>query len=134
MSKYEDVVKQDTPRLIVKFRLDSEGRDQYEWGTAGSAIPLLHIIGAIIKTQNEMFDYAGWELEVREKTCPNQELVIAWLNNTFSWFMHRDTPMYGMLGMLNMIRATLEDTIKARQHAAQQMILAPKSVIEVVGK
>lgn len=126
MSKYADIVKQDTPRIVIKFKFDDEGKDQYEWGNVGT-IPVMAMIGAIVKTQIELVSIETDRLGLYNKLCPEQMLVIAWDrdNNTFHWFMHKDTPKYGILGMLDLIRATLVDSIRMRQAAQQPTILDP---------
>lgn len=126
MSKYSEVVKEDTPRLIVKFRIHEDGKDDYEWGVIGQ-IPLLQLVGAVLDVQAEMCESVGWQLEVKGKTCPDQQLVIVYDKSLFSWFVHRDYPKYGMLGMLDIIRATLVDTIRATQ--AQQQQAQPRLIV-----
>jgi hypothetical protein len=130
MSKFTDTVKEDTPRLVVRFKINDDNKDMYDWYIHG-AIPFIHLIGAIVKVQGILSTTLGWELDVKELTCPEQELVIAHTItdkfNEFNWFIHRDFPRYGMIGMLDLIRVTLVDTIRMKQanQRGHQPILGP---------
>src|SRR4051812_1016324 len=114
MTKFTNVIKEDTPRLVVNFKVDDIGKEQYEWGIHGN-IPLLSVIGAIVKVEVELASLEIMRLGILDKFCNDRMLLIAFVDNTFHWFLHKDTPKYGMLGMLEMIRATLIDTTRARQ-------------------
>lgn len=124
MSKFTEIVKEDTPRIIIKFEFDEQGRDQYEWGNIGN-IPLMSLIGGIVNVQVELSDISLDRLVIHDKICPDQMLVITWDKDTkdFDWFVHRNVPKYGMLGMLDLIRATMVDSIRARQSTIQQPTL-----------
>ncbi len=50
--KYSDL-KQDTPRLVIMFQRGPNGEEGFQWGMEPpqGAIPLLTLIGAIIRVQ-----------------------------------------------------------------------------------
>lgn len=122
MSKFEDVVTEDTPRLIVQHHCESgTNEEQYQWGIVGS-IPILNLIGTIVRIQTELV------CQFHEpEQCPEMALVIAWHGDkrTVTWFIHPDIPIDSIVGMLDTIKATITATHKARQMAAQQVILGP---------
>lgn len=139
MHRFSDTVKQDTPRLVVLFKRGVSGDkrgvsgEQFQWGMVGT-IPLLSLIGAINEVQGKLTSCERWEpYEWLNKDCPQEALVITWNrdrddfvgSSPFDWFLHRDTPIYSMIGMMETIKATLTDTNRARQAAAQHMILGP---------
>lgn len=121
-TRFKDIVKSDTPILVVNFKVNDEGREDYEWGVKGN-IPLLPLIGYVVKVLNEYASTDIQRLYLFDKICKPQALVIAYVDKEFHWFLHKDTPKYGMLGMLKMIETTLVGTTMARSTANQQRIL-----------
>src|SRR5882724_8560707 len=134
MSKYEDVVKQDTPRLVVLFD-GSDGKEKFSWGVVGKA-PVTSLIGAVVAAQAELalrqFTTAPqWQLDKRD--CPESAFVIAYVDqthgpntNTFPWFVHKDIPAHSLLGMLEVVKAILVNAQMGQMVAAQQTgLVAP---------
>lgn len=134
--KFSILVKQDTPRLVVMHGYTKDGADSFQWGVVGQ-LPALEIIGAIVRVQGELQFRA-------EETCPEPALCIAWpLPGVVRWFlgkarrMERDPitgvmverlgpiPIHPLIGMLEVIKATIGTTFAARQMAAQQLARPP---------
>lgn len=97
MEKFEDLVKQDTPRLVVMFKLEN-GAEMFGWGMVGE-IPRLTTIGAIVRVQSELYFKAG-------KYCPGPALVIAYnpIAKSINWFINPDIPIDPLAGMLETIK------------------------------
>lgn len=117
MSKFEDNVKQDTPRLVVLFKRDGKN-ETFNWGIVG-AIPMLSLAGAVIHVQSELFSSAGEE-------CPEPALVITWddAQRVFDWYVHPSVPVEPLVGMLELIKNGIISQI-AKQPVLQQSILGP---------
>lgn len=122
----DKLIEANAPRVIVRFRKVGD-QVEYEWGTAGGAVPLIEIIGAVGITQIEILDPTRRQLQ----QCPEPGLLIVWNkdDDKFYWFIHPTVPLYSMWGMLEMIKATLVGTSVARQAASQQVPMAGKPVI-----
>ncbi len=116
MSKFAETVKQDTPRLVVLFT-NVSGRETYQWGVVGE-IPILSLIGAIIRVQTEMFINVGEE-------CPEPALVITHIDHTFDWYIHSSIPVESMVGMLETVKQAVLAAQIARQASQNQVILGP---------
>lgn len=118
MSYFYEKVKQDTPRLVVEFKIEG-GKELFQWGIVGQ-IPLLTVIGAVDRAQSGLHT-------ATLKECPERGLVIAYdpESRTFETFAHPDTPIESMIGMLEAIKETLVSTHMARAAANQQFILGP---------
>lgn len=119
-SKFNEIVKQDTPRLVISYK-SINNQDTFQWGVLGH-VPVLTLIGAITRVQAEYFFTAH--------PCPESALVIAWSNgfssSSIDWFIHEDIPQVPVMGMLEVVKATIVNTHVARQAAAQQVrILGP---------
>ncbi len=109
--KFSDI-KQDTPRLVVRFQ--RRGKEQlFEWGVVG-AVPLLTLIGAVGRVQGELAFKAGEE-------CPDSALCVAFFEGGSAWFVHQDIPTDALLGMLEVIKATLVAT-QAAQNAGAKLV------------
>lgn len=123
MANYYEAVSADTPRLELRFRIDEQGREQFEWGMQGG-MPILSLISAIINVQHQLQTMPSWAWTVKHD-CPEQKVVLAWNTQTrsFDWFAHKDTPRDAVIGMLEMIKATIVAGNVARQMASQQLIL-----------
>lgn len=115
MSKFDETVRQDTPRLVVTFQRQGD-KELYQWGVVG-AIPVLSLIGVIVRVQAELAFRSPDE-------CPEMALVITWDEGThkFSWFVHQDIPVDSLVGMLETIKATIVATHVARVAASQQVV------------
>ena len=122
MSRFNDVVRADTPRLVVMYRRDERGQEQFQWGMVGS-MPLMTLIGYIVRVQGEMC--LAEPSDGRE--CPQPALVVAWdaPSGGFEWFVSPDMPTDATVGMLETGKVTLLGTHLARQAANQQVILGP---------
>lgn len=125
MSSYHVTVDDSTPRLEVRFNVDERGRDTYEWGMK-PPFPVLNLLSAIVRLQHELQTNPGWAWQINNG-CPEKKIVLAWIEGQkkFYWFAHQDTPVDGMVGMLEMIKQTIVATQVARRTASQQMILGP---------
>lgn len=124
MSKFKDKVKDDTPRLEVKYRL-MEGKDEYEWGIVPS-VPMLSLIGGIGHAQMNLHTCQGQINE--EYRCPAPSFVLAWSEESkkFDLFVHPSIPMDSLCGMLETIKSAVVLSLAARRVAAQgQIILGP---------
>ncbi len=121
MSKFTDTVNQDTPRLVVMFNLDN-GKEQFQWGMVGG-IPMLTLVGCITRVQAGLVDWTDSLYSQVPEECDQQALVITWdsLTKKCDWFVHPDTPVDSMIGMLETIKMTILATMQARQAAAQQV-------------
>lgn len=118
MSKFEELVKQDTPRLVVMFKLENE-KEMFQWGVVGK-MPLLSLIGFMSRIQGDVAYGSGI-------ACPQSALVITWdeKRHSFSWYLHPDIPVDSLVGMMEAIKQTLVSSQMARQAASQQIILGP---------
>lgn len=122
MSQFEKVVVEpNAPRLVIEFRYDANGVEQFNFGVVGQ-IPLLSLIGAITCVQSELFFRSG-------NDCPMQALVIAYdpVNHEFEWFKHPDTPLEPIAGMLEVMKNGLVTAHIARMTAQQQTRIRPYS-------
>ena len=119
MSTFTDTVQQDTPRLVVEYKREGK-KDLFTWGVVG-AIPLVKLVGCIVRVQAKIVG-DSWIDE-----CEPLALVIAWDDRAenFDVFCHPGIPEDSLVGMLEVVKATLLATHAARQAGAQQMILGP---------
>lgn len=115
MNKFSDVVKNDTPRMVVMFQRDG-ANERFQWGLVGS-LPLLSLIGYIGRVQSGLT--SGNYL----RDCPESALVIAWdpSNKSFYWFVHPEIPTDSLCGMLEAIKAVLVGTQMVQQSANQKV-------------
>jgi hypothetical protein len=116
VSSFTETVKPDTPRLVVTYHRDERAQERFQWGVVGE-IPILALLGAIARAQDGLLNH------VPDGECPERALVIAWnaLHGECAWFVHPDVPVLPLVGMLGLVRATIEATHMARQAAAQQV-------------
>lgn len=109
IKKFEEVVTQDTPRLVVMFKVEN-GAEVFGWGMAGSQqIPRLTAIGAITRVQSEVYFKAP-------KECPAPALVIIYdpVTKKTDWFIHPSIPVDPLVGMLEAIKAKILSTQQPR--------------------
>lgn len=113
--KLQDVLTNDTPRLVIMYKKDENGNDNYQWGVVNS-IPVLSLIGLITRVQSELVE--------TDNFCDELALVIVWdpVNNFGSYYIHPNIPVDSMLGMLETIKAMLVNSRLAQHAAAQQMV------------
>lgn len=121
MDTFADI-KQDTPRLVVMFKVE-DGREMFQWGIHGN-IPVMSLVGCIVRVQSEL---PLLEPGDERYNCPEQAVVIAWDNKDreFAWFVHKDTPLDPMLGMLETVKGMIISANAAQKIASQQILLGP---------
>ncbi len=114
MSKFTETVKQDTPRLVVKFDRSDKGEERFSWGMLGK-IPTLGVIGFLHRVQGDITFR-------NPEHCDEQALVIAWdeEKKKFSWFLNRKLPVDALIGMLETIKQSLVNVQMQSMMAAQQ--------------
>lgn len=104
MSLFTDAIASNPPRLVVMFRRDESGQEQYQWGVVGN-IPILSLIGYLGKVENDLT--AGTWIP----DCDNEQpaLVVVWdqSDNSLSHYVHPDIPAWGLAGMVEVIRQIL---------------------------
>lgn len=102
MNRFTEVVKQDTPRLVVTFSREGD-TEKFGWGVVGQ-VPVMTLIGAINDVQACLIGYHS-DME----RCDQSTLVVAWdaVNSNFEWFVHQDIPVHSLVGMLEIVKATL---------------------------
>jgi hypothetical protein len=115
--RFHDVVKQDTPRLVVQFSRPAPGKEGFQWGIVGQ-FPVLSMVGYLSYVQRAVVEDDGFDRE-----CPESALVIAWdaATNRFDYFVHPDIPEYSLAGMLEVIKAALVDS-QLVQHVRNQQV------------
>ncbi len=118
-SRFEEMVKDDTPRLMIRFDPDVT-KEKYEWAVQGD-MPLLPLVGAIIKTQLELFNIPKYQMFLYGNICPEPMLIIAYDKETkrFNWFIHDDASNFGMVGMLEIVKTKLLQVANSRQQSIQ---------------
>ena len=121
MSNFAELLQTNPPRLVIKFRYAGDGSEQFEWGIEGK-MPLLSIIGKLLEVQHCLWA----DPHDDEYDCPEQAVVIMWdaSTSTFRWFIHKDTPVDAMNGMLETVKMALMQA-RAVQHAAAQRMQSP---------
>lgn len=137
MRKFEDAVREETPRLVLLYNRDPKtGQDQFQWGIVGQ-IPLLSLLGGIARVQSELFFRAA-------APCPVSAFVLAWdaEKRAFDWFVGsfpmpskgydgEDTtvetpiPLEPVCGMLETIKGAIVTGLAARRFSNQQLVLGP---------
>lgn len=130
MSKFNDVIVQDTPRLVVKFGMAPNGSERFEWGIVNSEkMPPFSLVEMISRVQNKLRDSTFYSLVGQpDMLCPEPALVIAYVQteapSRFEWFVHETVPLIATCGMLEMIKVSIIGGSMARQMPKQQILLA----------
>lgn len=121
MTAFADL-KQDTPRLVVMFKLEGD-RELFQWGIVGN-MPIMSLIGHIVRVQAEL---PLIEPGDARHDCPEQAMVLAWdaERRKFDWFVHRDAPVDPLMGMLETIKTGIIGAQSAQREASQQFVLGP---------
>lgn len=102
MSNFTDSVKQNTPRLVVQYHPNPDGKGEgFEWGIS-SGIPMPALLGHITRAQLEMTNGSA-----EDHDCPQPAFVVAWNGEKFDWWVYRSIPVDSIVGMLEIIKATL---------------------------
>lgn len=120
MSTFEQCIKQDTPRLVVMYKRDEDGKgENFQWGiTPGMPMPAL--LGYISRVQVDIIN----QLAEAHNECPQLALVIAWNGeDTFAWWIHRDIPADSIVGMLEVVKSTLINGKMGQVTASQRVQL-----------
>lgn len=114
--KFYDIVKNETPRVVVMFRRDGD-KELFQWGMVGG-VPILALVGQIVRVQAELAFR-------KPEECPESALVIAYIaeSRKFDWFVHPDIPVESLVGMLETIKVMILDSHMAKQIGAQKVQL-----------
>lgn len=127
MTRYTDNVKPDTPRLIVRYKVE-DNKEMFEWGHIG-AIPVLNLICQIIQIQNRLSYSLMWltkrTLESEQRNCPEQALIVTYNpdDKEFDWYINDKIPFGPIVGYLEMVKLAMITTPVAARAAAQHIIL-----------
>ena len=106
MRRFADIVKQDTPRLVVEGTWDVNGsEEQYRWGIVGK-MSILPLISCLISIQSGLSSTFGGEID-RFGSCDQRALVVVWTGKRFEVFLHPDIPTASLVGMLEVIKIRL---------------------------
>lgn len=121
VSSFSDVMQSNPPRLVVLYQRANDGTDHFQWGIVGS-LPVLGLIASVCRAQYELLE----EKYIPECEGETPALVITWdvVDKFSSFWLHTDVPTEPLLGMLEVIKATLV-TGRLGQQAAAQRILGP---------
>lgn len=117
VSRFTKLMEGNPPRLMVRHRKDESGQDQFEWGITGG-MPVLDLIGFLAKFQRV-------EGTIQDEV---RALVIIWIPemNDFEWFIHRNMPENGTLGVVESIKSLLIDSRNAQAVTSKRVeILGP---------
>ena len=98
--KLEDVVQQDTPRLVVEY-----DDNRLKWGIVGN-IPFLPLVGYLARVQSDLFFRTP-------KTCVPSALIVVYDGKDFDYFLHPTIPINSLVGMLEAIKSALLQAIQA---------------------
>ena len=123
MSDFAEVMQHNPPRLVVLFRRDANGAEQFQWGVVGN-IPVLTLIGDITRLQAQLVA-DEWIPECEQMAC-----VVAWdsADKSLSHYKHPDIPTDPLVGMLETIKHMLVNSRLGQHSAAQKVnILGPDS-------
>lgn len=96
--------------MVVSYQRIS-GTDGFNWGVVGN-IPMLVLVGAVARVQA-----ADITRPDDDHVCPEPALVITWDRdtNTTHWYAHPNLPIDSLMGMLEIIKATLVANLIAQQ-------------------
>lgn len=111
-------IKQDTPHLVVMFRVGPDGGEQFQWGVVGK-FRVMSAIGHIARVQSELIN-----LSHEARDCPQLAFVMT-LGEEFDWWVHRDIPVDPLVGMLETIKAAFVGGTHAQRSASDRVILGP---------
>ncbi len=119
MTTFAEAMATNPPRLVILFQRGGDGAEHFQWGTE-KVMPALSLIGAIIRVQAEL---PLLEPGDERHDCNPSALVLAWdaTTRTVQWFVNKDIPIEPLVGMLEVIKASLVGSRLAQHAAAQQM-------------
>lgn len=129
MTRFEEVMVGDPPRLFIVTRKDEQGKLVFGWGLTGQGgIPHLNLLGALVRCQADL----GYSRKEPCHACPAPVFVIVWCAETeeCEWFVHDDIPTESLLGMIELVKHMVSLPLlqqQAEQQAAQrrQGLLGP---------
>jgi hypothetical protein len=121
----EELVKANAPRLVVMFKRQEDGSEQFQWGMSGK-MPLLTLVGCVINAQYSLIHSQDSSREIQE--CGENAFVIAFDPDSTQviYFCHKDIPTTPLVGMLETIKTALINS-RVGQHMVNQQtpILGP---------
>lgn len=120
MNNFAKVMESNPPRLVVLFQRGEDGSERFQWGIVGG-IPVLTLVGCLSRVIGELPLIEPCDLR---RDCPESALVITWHEGRCEWFVHRDTPIDPLVGMLETIQFAIIGG-GAAQRAAAQRVLGP---------
>jgi hypothetical protein len=103
-------LKQDTPRLVVMYkRGEDTASENFQWGIM-PGLPMPALLGFIERVQRDLVTHGR-----HGGDCPESTFVIAWFEklpdcnmaSSFEWWVHHDVPVDSIVGMLEVVKATL---------------------------
>lgn len=117
---FQELMAVNAPRLVVLHRRGGDGTDHFQWGVVGN-IPILTLIGYLIKVQNELVAD-----DVYMPECDQAALVIVWdeEHNELAHYKHASIPNEPLAGMLEVIKTALTMS-RVAQHSAAQKVQPP---------
>lgn len=120
MSKFEDNVHQDTPRLVITYQV-VDNQERLGWGVVG-IIPALSLIGGIIRVQTELF-LKGHTVA----PCPDSALCMTFdpMTKRVDWYMHPAIPREVIAGMLEQVKLIVIGSHAQNQMAKMPILLDP---------
>lgn len=123
MSNSDTTQKKIAPHLIVRFVLDTSGKEAYSFGLTGG-VPMVQLIGYIGRVQTELL------LGMGGGSCEEPHLLIEWNAElgTFSWVVGPCKSVDGLNGMLELIRFRLTMMTIAQEEAQKPQILGPNGL------
>lgn len=129
MTRYEEIVKPNTPVLVVRYRI--EDKELFEWEVIGS-IPILSLIATMVKIQQKLNNCLPWQLyRLENRLSPNQELIITYnpADKSFDWFIGENVSFASMAGYLEIVKLSILTAPAVAKLAAQQQIVRPSNRI-----
>ena len=126
---FKEIMATNPPRLVVQFRYNDKGEQEYQWGIVGT-IPVMSLIGAVGRAQHRILDAdMGHEEEIDlEDSNGIHSFVLVWREHVslYRIYMHRDIPTNSLVGMLETIKCVLVGSRLAQHAASEQLpILGP---------
>lgn len=115
MKDFAELIATNPPRIVVSFRRNHDGSEEFEWGIVGN-VPVLTLIGHLVAVQRKLCadEYIS--------ECPESAFVMAWDDEEkeLRHFISSDIPEEPLVGMLEVIKGVLVGSRLAQMAAAQQ--------------
>jgi len=117
MVDFDEVMKNDPPRMVVQCVKTHDGNERFQWGLSG-LMPLLTLVGYITRAQAELAFRAP-------PACGDGLFVVVWddATKTMSYWVDPAVPIDPLVGMLETIKIQLV-TSSAKQMAPP--VITPK--------